>query len=165
VARLRDKPAAESAADGDRARKGSSAQRSKTADAAARTRPAKATKLAQPTKPAEAEPPPEPPPEPRWMQALAPSERRRAKRLIDGLTAAGAPDPEGIARRDIVGEVPAAAAFAIAQAIKALGDDASPADVARLLADGRDEDLGIRWHLVDSDDRPIIVDLDAFERR
>ncbi len=104
---------------------------------------------------------PEPPPEPRWMQALEPAERRRAKRLIDGLGEAGAPDPEGIARRDIVGEVPAVAGFAIARAIKALGDDASPAEVARLLAGGRDEDLGVRWRLVDGEDRPITLDLES----
>jgi len=35
---------------------------------------------------------------------------------------------------------------------------------ARLLAAGRDEDLGVRWRLVDGDDRPITLDLDALER-
>ena len=95
------------------------------------------------------------------MTALEPADRRRAKRLIDALEEAGASDPEGIARRDIVGEVPAAAAFAIARAIKALGDDASPVKVARLLGGGRDEDLGVRWRLVDGDDRPITLDLEA----
>ena len=57
------------------------------------------------------------------------------------------------------------AAFAVAQAVSALGDDASPATVARLLVDGRDEGLGIRWRLVDGDDRPISIDLDALEKR
>ena len=95
------------------------------------------------------------------MAALEPAERRRAKRMIDALEEAGASDPEGIARRDIVGEVPAAAAFAIARAIKALGDDASPLKVARLLGGGRDEDLGVRWRLVDGEDRPITLDLEA----
>jgi len=95
------------------------------------------------------------------MAALEPPERRRAKRLIDGLTEAGAPDVEGIARRDIVGEIPAAAAFAIARQLQDLGKDASPAKVARLLAGGRDEDLGVRWHLVDGDGRPITLDIDG----
>ena len=105
------------------------------------------------------------PAEPRWIQSLDPGERRRAKRLIEALSAAGAPDPEGIARRDIVGEVPATAAFAIARAIGELGKDAPPAKVAELLAAGRDEDLGVRWRVVDGDDRPITVDLDAAEPR
>lgn len=105
------------------------------------------------------------PSEPRWIQSLEPGERRRAKRLIEALRDAGAPDPEGIARRDIVGEVPAAAAFAIARALGKLGKDAPPAKVADLLAAGRDEDLGVRWRVVDGDDRPITIDLDAAEPR
>jgi hypothetical protein len=105
------------------------------------------------------------PREPRWIQSLEPAERRRAKRLIDRLTDAGAPDPEGIARRDIVGEVPAVAAFAIARALGKLGKDASPEKVTGLLAAGRDEDLGVRWRVVDGDDRPITIDLDAAEPR
>jgi hypothetical protein len=105
------------------------------------------------------------PDEPRWIQSLDPAERRRAKRLIEALTDAGAPDPEGTARRDIVGEVPAATAFAIARAIAKLGKEAPPAKIAELLAAGRDEDLGVRWRLVDGDDRPITIDLDAAKRR
>ena len=53
------------------------------------------------------------------------------------------------------------AAFAIARALAKLGDDARPERVADLLAGGRDEDLGVRWRLVDDDDRPITLDLDA----
>ena len=121
------------------------------ADTAPPAKTAKAAKRAEP----------EPPAEPRWMAALEPADRRRAKRMIDALEDAGASDPEGIARRDIVGEVPAAAAFAIARAIKALGDDATPLKVARLLGGGRDEDLGVRWRLVDGEDRPITLDLEA----
>jgi hypothetical protein len=105
------------------------------------------------------------PAEPRWIQALEPAERRRAKRLIDRLTDAGAADPEGIARRDIVGEVPAVAAYAIARAIARLGKDAPPEKVTELLAQGRDEDLGVRWRVVDGDDRPITIDPDAAEPR
>lgn len=122
-----------------------------------RAEPAKATSAAKSAKPDTAEP--------RWIQALEPAERRRAKRLIDRLSDAGARDPEGIVRRDIIGEVPAVAAYAIAQALAKLGKDASPEKVAGLLAAGRDEDLGVRWRVVDGDDRPITIDLDAAEPR
>lgn len=104
-------------------------------------------------------------PEPKWLQALGVADRRRAKRLIDRLTEAGATDAESIVRRDVVGDVPAAATFAIGRALEGLGKDASPAEVARLLADGRDEDLGVRWRLVDGDGRPVTLDIDALTRR
>jgi hypothetical protein len=103
------------------------------------------------------------PAEPRWLVDLGPDDRRRARRLIDRLTKAGAPDPEGLARRDLVGDVPAVAAFALLRAIEGLDADAPTARVARLLADGRDDELGVRWRLVDGDGRPITVDLDARE--
>ena len=95
------------------------------------------------------------PEEPRWFRDLAPDDRRRASRLIERLTAAGAADPENLVRRDLVGDVPAIAAYAVARAVRALGDDASPADVAELLGEGRDSELGVRWRLVDDDGRPI----------
>jgi hypothetical protein len=78
--------------------------------------------------------------------------------LIARLEDAGARDPEGMARRDIVGEVPAVAAFAIARKLDSLGADADPAEVAQLLAEGRDDDLGVRWRLVDDAGRPIAID-------
>jgi hypothetical protein len=118
------------------------------------SRSAKASKSAAPAKP-------EPPAEPRWLTALEPAARRRAKRLIDQLEEAGAADADGIARRDVAGEIPAVTAFAVARRLKALGDDAAPAKVARLLADGRDDDLEVRWHLVDGEGRPITLDLDG----
>jgi hypothetical protein len=102
---------------------------------------------------------PEEPAEPRWFAALEPDDRRRARRLIARLEDAGARDPEGMARRDIVGEVSAVAAFAIARRLDALGADADPAEVAGLLAEGRDDDLGVRWRLVDDAGRPIAIDL------
>jgi hypothetical protein len=102
---------------------------------------------------------PEEPAEPRWFAALEPDDRRRARRLVARLEDAGARDPEGMARRDIVGEVPAVAAFAIARKLDALGADADPAEVAQLLAEGRDDDLGVRWRLVDDAGRPIAIDL------
>ncbi len=124
--------------------------RSPTARSTSSTQPAKPIK---PTKPAEPE-------EPRWLTDLEPDDRRRARRLIDRLTEAGASDPEGITRRDIVGDVPTIAAFAAVQAVRSLGADATPASVARSLVDGRDQGLGVRWRLVDGDGRPLILDLD-----
>jgi hypothetical protein len=134
-----------------------STKRAATTGATAPDEPANATKPAN----AGTSTKPEAPTEPRWIQALEPAERRRANRLIDRLTDAGARDPEGIARRDIVGEVPAVAAFAIARALAKLGGDAPAERVADLLAGGRDEELGVRWRLVDDDDRSITLDLDA----
>ncbi len=147
LADVRDRPSATTAKADDRPRK-----RSKAATAAKPEAPA--------PKPA-----PEPPAEPRWIQALEPAERRRAKRLIDRLTEAGAFDPEGMVRRDIVGAVAATATFAVVRALTALGTDASPMEVVGLLADGRDPDLGVRWRLVDGDDRPITIDFDAVKPR
>lgn len=123
--------------------------------------PSAKSKAAKPPPPAE----PEPPREPRWMTDLDHAERRRAHLLLARLSEARASDAEGIARRDVVGDVPAAAAFAIARAIVALGPDAPPIEVARLLVDGRDADLGVRWRLVDGEGRSITLDLDALERR
>jgi hypothetical protein len=127
------------------------------------TTPARGTRTAAPTR-AAAKPAPEPPAEPRWLSELAKDERRRARQLIDALTEVGAPDPEGMARRDIVGGVPAAAAFAVARQVAALGTDATPARVAVLLAEGADKDLGVRWRLVDGEDRPITLDPKALRR-
>lgn len=100
----------------------------------------------------------EPPSEPRWLRELSTDDRRRARRLIEALTDAGAQDPEGMARRDIVGGVAAAASFAVARQVSGLGTDATPAGVAALLVEGADKDLGVRWRLVDGDGRPISLD-------
>ena len=106
---------------------------------------------------------PEEPAEPRWMRDLDAPDRRRAARLIELLTKAGAADPEGLVRRDVVGDVPAVAGFAVERAIRALGRNATPADVADLLADGRDTELSVRWRLVDGDGRPISIETSALE--
>lgn len=106
------------------------------------------------SKPKQSEEPAEPE-EPRWFRDLTPDDRRRASRLIERLAKAGADDPENLVRRDLVGGVPAVAAYAVARAVRAVGDDASPADIAELLAEGRDSELGVRWRLVDDDGRPI----------
>jgi hypothetical protein len=108
-------------------------------------------------KPAE----PEPPPEPAWLRDLEPDQRRHADELIDRLTKAGAADAEGIAQREVAGKIPAVAAYAIARSLVALGPQATPAEVASLLAAGRDTGLGVRWRLVDDDGRPIVLDLAA----
>jgi hypothetical protein len=144
LAKLRDRPAAAPSKSGERGPKGRG--------------PAPKSKPAQPE-------PPEPPEEPRWMRDLDHAERRRAHQLVARLSEAGASDAEGIARRDVVGEVPAAAAFAIARAITALGPEARPTEVARLLVDGRDAAIGVRWRLVDGEGRSITLDIDALERR
>ena len=105
----------------------------------------------KPTKPKE----PQEPEEPRWFRDLEPDGRRRAAKLIDRLTAAGVDDAENLVRRDLVGDVPAVAAYAIGRAVRGLGDDPSPADIAELLSEGRDGELGVRWRLVDEDGRAI----------
>ena len=100
--------------------------------------------------------------EPRWFRDLDHDGRRRAGRLIETLTAAGADDPENLVRRDLVGDVAAVAGYAVARAIRELGQDASPADVAATLSEGRDSELGVRWRLVDEDGRPIRVERSDF---
>jgi hypothetical protein len=129
------------------------------ADAGAPTR-ATPSGRAAPTPEAGSEPPAKPPAEPaepRWFAALEPDARRQARRMIARLEEAGAPDPEGMARRDIVGEVAAVAAFAIERKLEALEPDAGPDAVSALLAEGRDDDLGVRWRLVDDDGRRIAI--------
>ncbi len=151
AAKLRDRPDAEPAGkDGPPRRRSTSAKSTSSGTPAA-------AKLAKPSGAATHTASTEP----KWVQALDPADRRRAKRLIERLTELGAPDPEGIVRRDIVGEVPAVASFAISRAFKNLGKDAKPSLIARLLTDGRDEELGVRWRLVDGDERPVTIDLDA----
>ncbi len=106
---------------------------------------------------------PDEPEEPRWMRDLEAADRRRAGRLMELLAKAGVSDPDGMVRRDLVGDVPAVAGFAVERAIRALGAKATPAEVADLLAEGRDNELGVRWRLVDGDGRPISIDADALE--
>lgn len=101
---------------------------------------------------------------PRWMRDLEPAQHRRAARLIEQLAEAGAGDPEGIVRRDLVGEVPAVAAFAVERAIRGLRDGRPASRVADVLIDGRDPELGVRWRLVDGDGRPIPLDVDVLDR-
>jgi hypothetical protein len=117
-----------------------------------------------PVKPATRETTPEPPPEPRWIQDLGPRDRGRARRLIEQLEAAGVRDAEGVVRQDLTGGVPTVARIALANRLAELlasaVDDATLSEpaigrVVEALADGRGEDLGVRWRLVDGEDRPI----------
>ena len=151
AAKLRDRTEAEPASKDGPPRRRSTSAKSTSSGAPATARKAKSSEAPTHAAPAE----------PKWIQALEPADRRRAKRLIDRLTELGAPDPEGIVRRDLVGGVPAVASFAVSRALENLGKDAEPSQVARLLADGRDEGLGVRWRLVDGDERPVTIDLDA----
>ncbi len=103
--------------------------------------------------------------EPAWITDLAPGERGRARRLIAHLRDAGISDAEGLVRRDLVGGVPSLAALAISRRLERLGSEVRPGAVADLLADGRDEALGVRWRLVDGDGRAILLDPSARRRR
>jgi hypothetical protein len=105
------------------------------------------------------------PREPGWITDLGPAERGRARRLIARLRDDGVADAEGLVRRDLVGDVPALAAAAIGARLAELGKDATPDEVAELLAEGRDERLGVRWRLVDGDGRPILLETAARRRR
>jgi hypothetical protein len=120
----------------------------------------RAAKAPEPSRAARAKPAPdETEEEPGWMRDLPPAERGRARRLIERLAESGESDAVGIVRRDLVGDVPAIAAHAIAKRVAELPDDAAPGTVAQLLADGRDEELGVRWRIVDGDGRPILIDV------
>jgi hypothetical protein len=115
-----------------------------------------------PAKPSRAKPrQQEEPAEPRWISELDAGDRRRARQLLRRLEDAGAGDVEGVVRRDLVGDVPTVARFAVARRLAAGLADADPAVVKAagrlldVLADGRDEDLDVRWRLVDEAGRPI----------
>jgi hypothetical protein len=105
------------------------------------------------------------PEEPGWLADLDPAERGRARRLIARLEEDGVSDAEGLVRRDVVGDVPALAANSIRRRLDELGNDATPDAVADLLAEGRDERLGVRWRLVDGEGRPIVLDRRPRARR
>jgi len=102
--------------------------------------------------------------EPGWFRDLSAADRGRARRLIEHLTELGIADADSIVRRDLVGEVPAIAAAALERRLAALAADARVADVVELLVDGRDDELGVRWRVVDGDGRPILVDVRALRR-
>jgi len=107
----------------------------------------------------------EEPEEPGWLSDLDAAERGRARRLIARLEEDGVSDAEGLVRRDVVGDVPALAADSIRRRLDELGNEAAPDAVADLLAEGRDERLGVRWRLVDGEGRPIVLDRRPRARR
>ena len=137
--------------------------------------PAKAAR-ATPIRATKAEP--EPPPEPRWIAELGPRDRGRARRLIERLREAGVRDPEGIVRQDLTGGVATvarlAAADRLAELLSVAGEKSDAIEPAigpllESLDDGRDDELGVRWRLVDGDGRPIGLTVDevraAIKRR
>lgn len=96
--------------------------------------------------------------EPSWLADLGPADRGRARRLIETLERGGVADAESIVRRDLAGGVPALAAVAVERRLAALDPEATRQDIVAALVDGRDEELDVRWRLVDGDGRPIVLD-------
>jgi hypothetical protein len=103
-------------------------------------------------------------PEPRWIGELSTADRRRAKRAIERLEELGVRDSEGIARRDLVGDVAAIAAAAVTERLadvvsaaddEKTGPDALVRKVVEALGDGQDPGFDVRWRLVDGEGRPI----------
>jgi hypothetical protein len=127
-----------------------------TKEASSDAKPAKTSKASEPSKVPKASKS-DAPAEPRWLAELAPADRRRARDAVKRLTDAGAPDPEGMTRRDVSGGVPSIAAYAIRRRIDDLGPDATPQAIVGALADGRDDDLAVRWRIVDGAGRPILI--------
>jgi hypothetical protein len=138
----------------DRLKEGVAASEATESEAAGRRRTTKRSK------PPEPPPPPPPPPEPRWLSELRGADRRRALDLIERLEKAGFDDPEDAARDELVRGRPAVAREAIVRAVaRVLATHDVPDDAAQAivdaLVDGSDRDLGVRWRLVDGDDRTI----------
>lgn len=106
----------------------------------------------------------QPPSEPRWIADLPPRERGRARRLIDRLAAAGVRDAENVVRQDLTGGVATIARLALADGLARLLPDGAEANrtveraigpFLEVLDDGYDDELAVRWRLVDGDGRPI----------
>jgi hypothetical protein len=73
-------------------------------------------------------------------------------------------DAESVVRQDLTGGVPTVARLALAtrlaEQLASAGDDAAAIEAAigrviEALGGGRDDELGVRWRLVDGEDRPI----------
>lgn len=136
---------------------------------AAKRRPARAS--ARPVAPdpagkrGRAAPPvPEAPAEPGWIADLGTRDRGRARKLIAQLAEAGVRDAASVVRQDMVGGVPTVARVALARQLAALLSPAGdPADTLKrvfgplleVVGEGRDDELGVRWRLVDGEDRPV----------
>jgi hypothetical protein len=156
--------------------KDAGARPARTVTRANQGKPAVKAPRATPTRATRAEP--EPPPEPRWITELGLRDRGRARRLIERLREAGVRDPEGIIRQDLTGGVATVARLAAADRLAELVSvaDAKPEAIERAIGpllealdDGRDDELGVRWRLVDGDGRPIGLTVDevraAIKRR
>jgi phage terminase small subunit len=136
------------------------AEQLQRAKAAPKAAPAGAAgRAGKAAKPKAGEPPPTPP-EPKWLSALATGDKRRAKDLIERLDKLGVADAEDVVRDDLVDDEPELARVAIGRRLAKLASELElePAAVKRLAAlfgGGRDDDLGVRWRLVDGDGREL----------
>jgi hypothetical protein len=95
---------------------------------------------------------PEPPAEPKWLHALSEPDRRRVRALVKRLEAAGVTDAQDVARAEVTGLQPALARMALE---RRLAGAKSVADAIEVVLEGRDEELGARWRLVDGEGREI----------
>jgi len=144
-------PAESPLADRIRQARATDSQELKASKAPATSDDARADKPGQPGEP-------EPPPEPKWLRDLDPSDRRRARELIERLRKLDIPEPEEIARSEIARNQPAVARVAIERAIhRVIVTSRSPAGAARatveVILGGKDTELGARWRLVDDQGR------------
>jgi hypothetical protein len=95
---------------------------------------------------------PEPPAEPKWLHALSEPDRRRVRALVKRLEAAGVTDAQDVARAEVTGLQPALARMALE---RRLAGAKSAAEAIEVVLEGRDEELGARWRLVDGEGREI----------
>ena len=103
---------------------------------------------------------PPPPPEPRWLRELAPDDRRRARDLIGRLDRLAVAEPEEIARAEISRDQPALARVGLERMLRdAIASSKGPRDAGQAVVDaimrGKDDELGVRWRLVDDRGRRI----------
>jgi hypothetical protein len=94
----------------------------------------------------------EPPPEPKWLQALNETDRRRVRTLVKRLEAAGVTDAEDLARSEIAEGQPALARRALERRLLSAK---SAVEAVEIVLGGRDDELGARWRLVDGEGREI----------
>lgn len=122
--------------------------------AAAKAKPTKAKAEPEP----ESEPPA--PPEPKWIRDLRPSDRTKARALIEKLEGLGVDDAEKVARAEVAQGLPALARLAIERRIRAAVSKKTDVHAAvnaavDAMTAGEDPDLGVSWRLVDDRGRPI----------
>ena len=103
---------------------------------------------------------PKPPPEPKWIRELGTTDRRKARELIERLTALGIDDAEEIARGDIARREPALAREALERQLgRAIKSARSPRGAVKaaieIILAGKDDELGAEWQLTDGQGRRI----------